>query len=290
MAEAIHSYSDRSKWPFSGQRDHKQLPESDGTFVKNFQELPQSILLTDSLGPWLKKRHPDGRYAIGQDSGIYWRDVEPPLQGVVSPDWYYVADVPPMLDGEYRRSYVMWKERVIPSVVLEFASGNGREEHDKTPFLQSATGTTSKPGKFWVYEQILRIPYYGIFQVRSAELEVYHLGPQGIYQLLSANSRGYYEILPLGVELGVWHGAYQNQVMCWMRWWDRSGHLLLTGAELAEQEKQRADNGWQRAEQEKQRAEQEKQRADSGWQRAEQEKQRTEKLIAQLRALGIEPE
>jgi hypothetical protein len=28
-------------WP-----DHTQLPESDGTFVKNFQEHPQSILLT----------------------------------------------------------------------------------------------------------------------------------------------------------------------------------------------------------------------------------------------------
>ncbi|MBD2134709.1 Uma2 family endonuclease, partial [Sphaerospermopsis sp. FACHB-1094] len=26
--------------------DHTQLPESDGTFVKNFQEHPQSILLT----------------------------------------------------------------------------------------------------------------------------------------------------------------------------------------------------------------------------------------------------
>ncbi len=29
--------------------DHTQLPESDGTFVKNFQEHPQSILLTDSI-------------------------------------------------------------------------------------------------------------------------------------------------------------------------------------------------------------------------------------------------
>ncbi|HAJ58808.1 MAG TPA: hypothetical protein DCP31_05720 [Cyanobacteria bacterium UBA8543] len=29
--------------------DHTQLPDSDGTFVKNFQEHPQSILLTDSL-------------------------------------------------------------------------------------------------------------------------------------------------------------------------------------------------------------------------------------------------
>ncbi|MBD2575705.1 Uma2 family endonuclease, partial [Arthrospira platensis FACHB-971] len=29
--------------------DHTQLPDSDGTFVKNFQEHPQSILLTDSI-------------------------------------------------------------------------------------------------------------------------------------------------------------------------------------------------------------------------------------------------
>ena len=29
--------------------DQTQLPESDGTFVKNFQEHPQSPLLTDSI-------------------------------------------------------------------------------------------------------------------------------------------------------------------------------------------------------------------------------------------------
>ncbi len=70
--------------------DHTQLPDSDGTFVKNFQEHPQSVLLTDSLLPWLQQRHPDGRYAIGQDSGIYWRITDPPVRGAVSPDWFYV--------------------------------------------------------------------------------------------------------------------------------------------------------------------------------------------------------
>lgn len=34
--------------------DHTQLPESDGTFVKNFQEHPQSIILTDSITPVLR--------------------------------------------------------------------------------------------------------------------------------------------------------------------------------------------------------------------------------------------
>ena len=34
--------------------DHKQLPDSDGTFVKNFQEHPQSIVLTSSIAPILQ--------------------------------------------------------------------------------------------------------------------------------------------------------------------------------------------------------------------------------------------
>jgi Uma2 family endonuclease len=90
--------------------DHTQLPESDGTFVKNFQEHPQSIILTDSLGPVLQRRHPDGRYCIGQDSAIYWRETEPPEQGAEAPDWFYVPNVSPRPEqGKYRRSYVLWE-------------------------------------------------------------------------------------------------------------------------------------------------------------------------------------
>ena len=62
--------------------DHTQLPESDGNFVKNFQEHPQSIVLTSSIEPILQKLHPDRRYCIGQDSGIYWNlAAEPPEKG-----------------------------------------------------------------------------------------------------------------------------------------------------------------------------------------------------------------
>lgn len=51
--------------------DHTQLPDSDGIFVKKFQEHPQSLLLTSSIRPVLETIHPDGQYCIGQDSGIY---------------------------------------------------------------------------------------------------------------------------------------------------------------------------------------------------------------------------
>ncbi|BAZ28280.1 hypothetical protein NIES4074_07110 [Cylindrospermum sp. NIES-4074] len=231
--------------------DHTQLPESDGTFVKNWQEHPQSILLTDSITPILKQLIPDGQYCIGQDLGIYWRITDPPERGAEAPDWFYVPNVPPTLNGQIRRSYVLWQEYIAPLIVLEFASGNGSEERDKTPWT----------GKFWIYEQVIRPAFYGIYEVNKASVEVYHL-IEGQYQLLPANERGHYPINPLGVELGIWQGEYQNAELPWLRWWDLQGNLLLTGEERAEQERERA----------------------------ELERQKSDRLMAQLRALGVEPE
>ncbi|MBH8553683.1 Uma2 family endonuclease [Nostocaceae cyanobacterium CENA357] len=246
MTSATNPASELTPFP-----DHTQLPESDGTFVKNFQEHPQSILLTDSIKPILQKRHPDGQYCIGQDSGIYWRMTDPPEKGAEAPDWFYVGNVPPMLDGQTRRSYVLWREFIAPLIALEFVSGDGSEERDKTPWK----------GKFWIYEQVIHPAFYGIYEVSKASVEVYEL-VGGQYRLLAANDRGHYLIHPLGVELGIWQGEYQNMELPWLRWWDLQGNLLLTGEERAEQESQRA----------------------------EQERQRNERLVAQLRSLGIEPE
>ncbi|WP_449417337.1 Uma2 family endonuclease [Phormidium nigroviride] len=256
--------------------DHTQLPESDGTFVKNFQEHPQSIILTDSIGPILQQRHPDGNYCIGQDSGIYWRETEPPEQGAEAPDWFYVPNVSARPEkGKYRRSYVLWREHLAPLIALEFASGNGEEERDATPLLMSDEGEVQKPGKFWVYEQIIRIPYYGIYEMKNDKLEVYHLVDFS-YQKLEPNARGHYPISPLEVELGLWQGSYQNQTQIWLRWWDSEGNLLLIGDERAELEKYRG-------EQERLRAEQERLRA-------EQAEQKASRLAERLRAMGIDPD
>jgi hypothetical protein len=86
---------------------------------------------------------------------------------------------------------------------------------------------------------------------------------------MEANERNHYPIEPLAVELGIWQGQYQNMEFPWLRWWDARGNLLLTAEERLEQEQQ-----------EKELAQQQ----------AEQERQRAERLAAQLRALGVEPE
>src|SRR5688572_8309295 len=88
--------------------DHTQLPDKDGAIVQNFQEHPQSTMLTGSARPKLDLVYPDGQYAIGCDSGIYWKLTNPVLDGCKAPDWFLVPGVPPKLDGQVRRSYVLW--------------------------------------------------------------------------------------------------------------------------------------------------------------------------------------
>jgi len=95
-----------------------------------------------------------------------------------------------------------------------------------------------------------------------------------------------------GVGLGVrlWDGVFEGRTTRWLRWYDAQGYLIPTGAERAEQERQRAEQERQRAEQERQRAEQSELAREQERQCAEQERQRAEQLVAQLRALGIEPD
>lgn len=238
----------------------------------------------------LQQIHPDGHYAIGQDCGIYWRETDPPENGAEAPDWFYVGNVPPTLDGKIRRSYVLRREHMVPLIALEFASGDGSEERDKTPLSRLLEGERIKPGKFWVYEQIIKIPYYGIYEITAGKLEVYHL-VNGSYQLLKPNERGHYPIKQLGVELGLWLGSYQNQPpLLWLRWWDREGNLLLIGSERAELEHQRAEQEHQRAEQERERAEQEHQRAEQERERAELAEKAQLDAIPRLIGLGLSVE
>ncbi len=87
----------------------------------------------DSITPVLQELHPDSQYLIGQDLGIYWCITEPRERSAEPPDWFYVANVPPALNGKIRRYYVLWQEYIAPVIVLESVFGDGTEERDKTP-------------------------------------------------------------------------------------------------------------------------------------------------------------
>src|SRR5439155_12375008 len=115
--------------------------------------------------------------------------------------------------------------------------------------------------KFWVYEKGIAAPYYGIHDVQTDRLELYHLD-NAAYQLVPANARGHFPIPEMGVELGIWHGLFGNVDMPWLRWWDDRGNLLPTPEEQLAQERLEKERALEQA----------------------------NRLAEQLRALGVSPD
>ena len=114
---------------------------------------------------------------------------------------------------------------------------------------------TYPPGKWFYYEAVLQVPYYAIFEPTSGDLELYQLQEDGHYSIQIMAENGLYWLESMQLFLGVWQGERENRTGYWLRWWDEQGNLLLWGME-----------------------------------RSQQEAQRVERLRAQLRAAGIEPE
>ncbi|MGA9383269.1 MAG: Uma2 family endonuclease [Phormidium sp.] len=114
---------------------------------------------------------------------------------------------------------------------------------------------TYPPGKFFFYERILQVPNYAIFEPQAGTIELYLLNDDKQYKLQSPNEQNRFWIPEMQLFLGVWQGNRENRNSFWLRWWNEQGNLLLWGSEIVEQERQRV-----------------------------------ERLAAQLRAAGIEPE
>jgi len=230
---------------------HLDLPDTDGLPVHNSAEPTQTRLLTESLRPVLQHLHPDGKYFIGQDTGIYYRLTDPPLKGCKSPDWCYIPGVDPVPpDYPYRRSYVMWHETVAPLVLIEYVSDDSRSEWDQTP----------KEGKFWVYETVFRAQYYAIHDHATGKLEVFQR-INNRFELMKPNERGRYPIDTFGVELGVHREHIDGFELDWLRWFDKNGTMLPS------------DDG----------------RAKEADERAKKFEDLAAKMAAKLRELGVDP-
>jgi Uma2 family endonuclease len=183
------------------------------------------------------------------------------------PDWFGVVGVSRFYEGEdLRLSYVIWQEGVPPFVVVELLSP-GTENED--------LGLTQRhpnepPTKWEVYEKILRIPYYVVFDRYTDRVRVFTLQAGHYQELALTEPRVWLPEIELG--LGLWQGEYEGMNRLWLRWYDANGNLILTDAEDAQKQLELAQ---QEAEMERQRAEEAERRAAY--------------LAQKLRELGIEP-
>lgn len=179
---------------------------------------------------------------------------------VKAPDWVYIPKVEPLKDGVIRRSYTPNTEGDRPLIVMEFISETEGGEYSVNPYYPY--------GKWFFYEQILRVPLYAIFHPKASRLDVYRL-VDGKYLEQPVGEDGRIWLEEMGLFLGKWEGKKAEMATTWLRWWDQDGNLLLWGQESIDLERQRL--------------EQEKQRA-------EQAEQIQAKLAAKLQELGINPD
>ena len=230
------------------------LPSEEESGLPDEYHLLQSELCTATFFPEFS---PD-KIFVASDLNLYYDSNHP--QWYKRPDWFAVVGVDRLYERRsLRLSYVIWQEKVAPCVVIEFLSPSTRNED-----LGRSKPKGKQPTKWEVYEQILRIPYYIVFDGITKEIRPFHLTKNG-YQPLEINASKVW--LPtLNIGLGLWWGEYRGCERQWLRWYDVQGNWLTTETERERMAKELAQH-------EKALAE-----------------QRIEQLLERLRKAGIDPD
>ncbi len=171
---------------------------------------------------------------IGTDLNLYY-DARNHLW-YKRPDWFAVLGVSRSnQQQDLRLSYVIWQESVTPLIVVELLSP-GTEEEDLGQTLREVN---KPPTKWQVYEQILRIPYYVVFDRYTNQVRIFQLVGTRYQEITSSDKRLWLDEVELG--LGIWQGSYQNTQGSWLRWYDASNNWIPTPTETVEQERGKSE-------------------------------------------------
>jgi len=260
-------------------------PEEPG-LPDEFHDLQPELLRFTFRPP----NYPAEQLFCGSDMNLYY-DVRHPYW-YKRPDWFGVVGVSRLYENQdLRLSYVMWQEAVRPTVVVELLSpGTEKEDLGSTVRLSS-----DPPTKWEVYEQIVGVPYYIVFDRYTDELKAFVLTAGSYQQISLQEPKIWMPQLELG--LGLWWGDYEGITRYWLRWYDAQGNWILTPAEEKavvqqelETERERAAVVQQELETERERAAVVQQELETERQRAEAERSRSERLAELLRTQGIDPD
>jgi Uma2 family endonuclease len=235
-------------------------PDSDGKpMADNTLQFRWIVTIQGGLDAWFRQ---DPNVFVAGD--LLWYPVEGNNKLSAAPDVMVAFGRP----KGYRGSYRQWEEGgIAPQVVFEILSPTNRP--------------ADIIGKFRFYDRYGVEEYY-LFDPETQRLEGWLRDGDELQEIEHIDGW-------ISPRLGVRFDLSDDE----LRIFRPDGRPLITYVELAteaEQAYQRADYERQRAEHERQRAEHEQQRAEHEQQRAEQERQRVERLIAQLRAAGVEPD
>jgi Uma2 family endonuclease len=159
------------------------------------------------------------------------------------PDWFLSVGVPRLYEGKRdRSSYVIWQEKVSPSVIVEFLSpGTDAEDLGRFAPKPIASLPNKPPTKFQVYEQILKVPHYIVFDKRDSRLRYFRLENDRYQEQPIASTNPRLWIPELEIGLAIWDGLFEGMPQSWLRWCDATGEIFPTDTEAALAEVQRLE-------------------------------------------------
>ncbi len=200
--------------------DH--LVTEDDTPVDNIFSEKQQRLLTE---PLFSSWSPEGEgrtFVVLANVGLFYSVRQPPFV----PDMMLSLDVelPGDVHPKPYRSYFLWEYGKPPDVVIEVVSN--REGGETTDKLDGYARIGVKYYVIYDPDRLLIDP-----ALRAFRLEV------GDYREMSEPIW-----LPrVGLGLQEWHGRFEDMDNTWLRWVDKQGRPIPTGAERADREQARAD-------------------------------------------------
>jgi Uma2 family endonuclease len=240
-----------------GEFDITHIITEDDEPVDNFPSEKNQRLLTESLYSSKQGALQQRKFIVAANVGLFYAPDEPPIV----PDVFLSMDVELAENWWDRRhrSYFFWEFGKPPEVVIEIVSNREGDEAE---------------GKLARYARI-GVDYYVIFDpmhlLSQESLRAYRrYGGQFL-----PIQRPWFEELELGLRL--WEGGFEEKYGVWLRWCDRNGRILATGAERAEDAEFHALFAEERAEQALERSvEAQQQAAEAQQQAAEAQQQAAE--------------
>lgn len=220
--------------------DISHLMIEDDTPVDNFQSEEQQRLLVEPL--YSSKALP-APFLAAANVGLFYKLKSDPIV----PDVLLSLGVqrPDDFSQRQNRSYFVWEFGKVPEVCIEIVSNAEGDELALSKKSQQKGKTTSKKE---IYAQI-GVRYYVVFdplrQIQSKDemdgalLRVWTITPDGYPELTppeGINEIGQSVWLnAAGIGLTVWEGQFEEEVTrLWLRWCDRDGQIISTGAERAD--------------------------------------------------------
>ena len=233
--------------------DISHIEIEDDTPVDNFQSEKQQRLLVEPLySCW----SPDVPFIAASNVGLFYGLKLDPIV----PDAFLSLNVRMPADWSQKknRSYFVWEFGKVPEVCIEIVSNRKGNELDSKKADYARIG----------------IPYYAMFdplqqlqrqdELNGKMLKVWALTAGQYVELVEP-----FWLQTVNLGLTLWNGAFEEQELTWLRWCDREGQVIPTGAEGREIERQRTE---------------------AERQGREVERQRADRLAERLRSMGINPD